>query len=71
MSWRMVVGLAAILVSCSDDGIDGLIDTMDECKAAGGRVVPGQGPPPMCASDEEHIGNIPGSFEGIACCRAK
>ena len=71
MTWRMVVGLAAVLVSCSDDGIDGAIDTMDECKAAGGRVVPGIGPSPVCDAGEEKIGSIPGSIEGIICCRAK
>lgn len=71
MSWRMVVGLAALLVSCSDDGIDGPIDTMEECKTAGGRVVPGEASSPVCDAAEEQIGSIPGSFEGIICCRAK
>jgi hypothetical protein len=71
MSWRKVVGLAVLLVSCTDDGIDGPIDTMEECKTAGGRVVPGTGPTPTCDAGEEVIGSIPGSFEGIICCRAK
>lgn len=71
MYWRKVVGLAALLVSCSDNGIDGPIDTVEECKAAGGRVVPGEGPPPACDAGEEAIGSIPGTYEGILCCRAK
>jgi hypothetical protein len=71
MSWLRLVGLAVLLVSCSDDGIDGPIDTVEECKTAGGRVVPGEAPAPVCEMGEETIGKIPGSYEGIICCRAK
>jgi hypothetical protein len=59
-----------VFVSCGGEG-DGKIDTMEECKEVGGRVVPGTGPGPMCEPHEEQIGSIPGTYEGIICCRDK
>ena len=66
-----LVGLAAFLMACSDDGIDGPIDTAEECKTAGGRPVYGTGPAAACDAGEQSIGSIPGTYGGGLCCRAK
>ena len=70
MSWRAMVGLAGFLVACGDG--DGAVDTREECKAAGGRVVAGTGFNTVaCDADEENLGSLPGAYEGALCCRAK
>jgi hypothetical protein len=67
-----VLAIGLLLVSCGDGDGDGKIDTAEECQEAGGRVVPGIGPSPICEADEEQIGSIqPGGYEGTICCREK
>lgn len=65
-----LAGLAVFLVACGDG--DDAVDTMEECKAAGGRVVTGTGFNTVaCDPGEENLGRVPGAYEGAVCCRAK
>jgi hypothetical protein len=63
---RLLAGLIGLgTLSCGS----GPVDTDQECKQAGGRVVPAPGGPAMCAGGEEKIGDIPFGIEGAICCR--
>jgi hypothetical protein len=63
----IAVVLGSTLLACDKPDVH----TADECKDAGGRVVPAPGSPAECASNEEKIGQIPLGIEGAICCRKR
>jgi hypothetical protein len=64
---RRNVLLFALAVSCGGDPIE----SAEDCKKAGGRFVPADGPAARCESSEEKIADIPFGIEGAICCRTR